>query len=326
MLRFLLTAGCICAATSASAELSVCNRTSYIAEIAIGLEKQNTVSARGWFRIDPGQCQQVIDDPLESELVYIHARTPGVYGSAPLPQSGHSDLCIQNRDFNLPNARGCGASQMARFTAVKPSASEKGPIANLGEEADYDTTQARLAGIQRLLVIAGYDANPIDGVQGGKTQNAIAQFLKDRGLGADTASSPQFFDTLLKAAENPAGHGFAWCNDTPYSVMASLGLVEMGAIVTRGWYRVDAGKCVRPDVRGTPMKLYSYAEAVDGDGRAIKRGDAPLAWGGSVALCTRDGKFEVSDHKDCALRGLNAAGFAAIDIGDKPATIVRFKE
>src|SRR5581483_4528313 len=99
---------------------------------------------------------------------------------------------------------------------------------------------------------------------------------------------PQFFDTLLKAAQNPEGHGFAWCNDTPYSVMASLGLVEMGAIVTRGWYRVDAGKCVRPDVRGDPRKLYSYAEAVDGDGRAIKRGDAPLAWGGNVALCTRD--------------------------------------
>ena len=29
-----------------------------------------------------------------------------------------------------------------------------------------------------------------------------------------------------------------------------------------------------------------------------------------VALCTRDGKFELSDHKDCAARGLNSAGFA----------------
>ena len=92
--------------------------------------------------------------------------------------------------------------------------------------------------------------------------------------------------------------------------MASLGIVEMGAIVTRGWYRVDAGQCVRPDVRGEPRKLYSYGEAVDGNGRTIKNGDAPLAWGGNVALCTRDGKFELSDHKDCAVRGLNSAGFA----------------
>ena len=95
--------------------------------------------------------------------------------------------------------------------------------------------------------------------------------------------------------------------------MASLGIVEMGAIVTRGWYRIDAGQCVRPDLRGDPHRLYSYAEAVDGNGRTVKRGDAPLAWGGNVALCTRDGRFELADHKDCAARGLNSAGFAAID-------------
>ncbi|MGA8948904.1 MAG: DUF1036 domain-containing protein [Pseudolabrys sp.] len=59
--------------------------------------------------------------------------------------------------------------------------------------------------------------------------------------------------------------------------MASLGIVEMGAIVTRGWYRVEAGQCVRPDVRGDPYKLYSYAEAIDTNGRPVKRGDAPLA-------------------------------------------------
>ena len=59
--------------------------------------------------------------------------------------------------------------------------------------------------------------------------------------------------------------------------MASLGIVEMGAIVTRGWYRVEAGQCVRPDVRGDPYKLYSYAEAIDANGRPVKRGDAPLA-------------------------------------------------
>ncbi len=108
--------------------------------------------------------------------------------------------------------------------------------------------------------------------------------------------------------------------------MASLGIVEMGAIVTRGWYRVEAGQCVRPDVRGDPYKLYSYAEAIDANGRPVKRGDAPLAWGGTVALCTRDGRFELADHKDCASRGLNSAGFAVIDLAGKPSMTVRFKE
>jgi uncharacterized membrane protein len=79
-------------------------------------------------------------------------------------------------------------------------------------------------------------------------------------------------------------------------------------------------------VRGDPYKLYSYAEAVDANGRAVKRGDTPIAWGGTVALCTRDGRFELADHKDCAARGLNSAGFVVIDLVGKPATTVRFKE
>jgi uncharacterized membrane protein len=316
----------ILATSAAHAELTLCNRTSYQMDAAIGLEKRANVVTRGWFRIDPGQCRQVVDGALDADMVYVHARTPPVYGSAPLPQNGNAEFCIRDGSFEIANARGCPVSQQVRFSAARPSDSPKGPTVNLAEEADYDDAQARLAGIQRLLVIAGYDANPIDGVQGAKTQAALAKFLVDRKLSSDAATGAEFFATLLDTARNPAGLGFSWCNDTKYTVMASLGIVEMGAIVTRGWYRVEAGQCVRPDLRGEPRKLYSYGEAVDGNGRTLKRGDTPLSWGGNVALCTRDGKFELSDHKDCAARGLNSAGFAAIDVGGQPATTVRFKE
>jgi len=312
--------------TQARAELTLCNRTSFRMETAIGVEKRTNVSTRGWFRLDPGQCRRVIDGSLDADMVYLHARTPPVYGTAPLPQDAQADFCVRNGDFDIPDARGCPASQQAHFSAAKPSESPKGPVVNLAEASDYDDVQARLAGIQRLLVIAGYDAYPIDGVQGAKTQAAVTKFLNDRKLASDTATAPNFFDTLIEAARNPEGIGFSWCNDTHYAVMASLGIVEMGAIVTRGWYRVEAGQCVRPDLRNDPHRLYSYAEAIDANGRTIKRGDAPLAWGGTVALCTRDGRFELADHKDCATRGLNSAGFAVIDLTGKPSTIVRFKE
>lgn len=318
--------GALAAASPARAELTLCNRTSYRMAIAIGLEKRATVETRGWYTIDPGQCQQAVDGVLDADMVYVHARTPEVYGSAPLPQNGNADFCIHDTDFKISDGRSCPLSQQARFTPAKPSDSPKGPTVNLAEEADYDDDQARLAGIQRLLVIAGYDANPIDGVQGAKTQGAIAKFLSDRKLPASEASAPTFFETLLKAAANPQGFGFSWCNDTHYPVMASLGIVEMGSIVTRGWYRVEAGKCLRPDVRGEPHRLYSYAEAVDSTGRAIKHGNQTLAWGGDVTLCTRDGKFELSDQKDCAARGLNSAGFATVDIASQPLTTIRFKE
>jgi uncharacterized membrane protein len=313
-------------AIPAQAELTLCNRTSYQMEAAYGLEKRANVATRGWFRIEPGQCRQVLDGPLDADMVYVNARTPPVYGTAPLPQNGDAEFCVREGSFEIANARGCPVSQQMHFSAARPSESPKGPVVNLAEEADYDDAQARLAGIQRLLVIAGYDANPIDGVQGAKTQAALTKFLNDRKLPADAASGPEFFATLVDAARNPQGAGFSWCNDTKYTVMTSIGVVEMGAIVTRGWYRVEAGQCLRPDLRGDPRRLYSYGEAVDGNGRTIKYGETPLAWGGNVALCTRDGKFELSDHKDCAVRGLNSAGFAAIELAGQGATTVHFKE
>jgi uncharacterized membrane protein len=316
----------VLAAAPAYAELNLCNRTSYMMEIAYGLEKRANVSTYGWFRVDPGQCRQILDTPLDADLVYVHTRTSPVYGSAPLPQNGDTRFCTRDTAFSITDARSCPINQQARFNAAKPSDSPKGPTVNLAEEADYDDTQARLAGIQRLLAIAGYDAYPIDGVQGAKTQAALSKFLNDHKLTADAATKPEFFDALIAAAANPSGAGFTWCNDTHYTVMASLGIVEMGAIVTRGWYRVAAGQCLRPDLRGDPHRLYSYAEALDDSGRPIRQGDGVLSWGGNIPLCTRDGKFELSDHKDCAARGLNSAGFALIDIGSQPSTTVHFKE
>ena len=54
------------------------------------------------------------------------------------------------------------------------------------------------------------------------------------------------------AAEEIAadGLGFSWCNETQYPVMAAIGIDEKGAVTTRGWYRVEAGKVVRGWRRG----------------------------------------------------------------------------
>jgi uncharacterized membrane protein len=316
----------VASAAQANAELTLCNRTSYRMDTAIGLEKRANVATRGWFTVDPGQCRQVVDGALDAEMVYLHTRTPPVYGTAPAAQDGNAEFCVREGSFEFADARSCPISQQARFSPTRPSDSPKGPTVNLAEEADYDDAQARLAGIQRLLVIAGYDASPIDGVQGAKTQSAIARFLGDRHLAADAANQPDFFATLLDAARNPEGRGFSWCNDTKYPVMAAIGTLEGTATVTRGWYRVDAGQCLRPDMHGNPAKLYSYGEAVDGSGRAIRNGDTPLSWGGGVTMCTRDGRFDLSDQKDCAARGLNSAGFAEVDLSGKPSVTVRFKE
>jgi len=114
----------------------------------------------------------------------------------------------------------------------------------------------RRRGLRRaaVLVIAGYDANPIDGVQGAKTQSALSKFLSDRKLPADTATGPDFFGTLLARAK-PFRRRLLLVQTTPkYTVMASLGMSRW-ALSSPAAGTGGSRQCVRPDVRGDPRKL-----------------------------------------------------------------------
>jgi uncharacterized membrane protein len=314
----------------ARADLQICSRMSYVVEAAIAVEDKGAAATRGWFRVDPGQCRSVLLGELGGATLYVHARALPVYGGSPLPQQGHADFCVGSDSFTLPATQKCNRAgqSIARFTAVKPSETDKGLTTYLAEEAEYTDEQARDAGIQRLLTIAGYDANPIDGIRGAKTDAALVQFITDNKLENTAAARSDFFEVLMKAAQKPNGAGFAWCNQTRNAVMAAIGVEDQGAVVTRGWYRVAAGKCLRPELTGKPQRLYSFGEAVGADGLPIKDGGRPanqtISWGGSTVLCTRSVKFELNDHKDCISSGLNATGFATVELNGG-ATTVQFK-
>ena len=309
--------------SGAKADLRFCNRTSYVLDLALGLEDKGSVATRGWFRVVPGQCRLVLQGSIEADQIYVHARALELYGSPPVPQTGHAELCVTDGNFVIAGAGSCATRKAQRrvaFTAVKPVETDQGLTATLTEEAEYNDDQARLAGIQRLLSLCGYDANPIDGIPGKKTDTAITQFLKDHQLANEVAIAPAFFDALADAATKTQS-AFAWCNDTAYTVMASLGVENNAAIVTRGWYRIEPGQCLKPPISGQPQRLYSYAEAVDKDGQTVKRGDHWLAWGGARILCTRPDRFEISDHVDCGAKGLDMMGFALVDLGSGSPTL-----
>jgi uncharacterized membrane protein len=312
----------------ARADLQFCNKTSYVLDLALGLEEKGAAATRGWFRVEPGQCKSVMQGTPQAEAVYVHARALSAYGPSPLPQAGHADLCVADGNFIIAAARAChGKGQrLVRFSQIKPSETDQGLTAYLGEEADYDPAQARLAGVQRLLAIAGYDANPIDGLEGKKTAAALEQFLKDRKLPADAANGATFFSLLLDAVKEADGVGFSWCNETGFTVMAAIGIDEKGEVTTRGWYRVEPGKCVKPELPVKPARLFSFAEAVDKDGQTVKRGERTLAWGGPAQLCTGEVKFEIGEQKNCAAQGLTASGFAVIDMAGRQGATVRFRE
>jgi uncharacterized membrane protein len=315
---FLLTC-----AGPAYADLKLCNRMSYVVEVAIGIDDKAATATRGWFRIDPAACRVVVQGTLSADRIMLNARALGVYGSSPIPQSGGDMLCIATDNFVIAAARQCRSGQApAPFTQINPTPTDDGNlVAYLAEDSEYDDEQARLAGIQRLLLIAGYDAAPIDGVDGPKTQAALAAFLKARGLTQEMVQAPNFFATMIEAVQSPSSTGLTWCNDTAHKIMAAVATDDGKAVISRGWYRIDPGKCLHPDVTGQPRRIFSFAEAVDADNRTLKVKDKPLNWGGTTQLCTRESKFEINEQGDCGTRGLAVTGFAAVDMSGGGKTL-----
>ena len=313
----------LASAAPVRADLKLCNRMSYVVEAAIGIDDKATTATRGWFRIDPAACRVVMQGKLAAERILLNARALGLYGASPIPQNGSDTLCVAQDNFVIAAARQCRTGQMpASFTQITPKEADDGNlVAYLAEDADYDDEQARLAAIQRLLVIAGYDASPIDGVDGPKTQSSLAAFLKGHGLAADTAQSPNFFTLMIEAVQAPSPVGLTWCNDTPYKIMAAIAADDGKQVTSRGWYRIDPGKCLHPDVAGQPRQVFSFAEAVDADNRTIRLKDKPLNWGGDKQLCTRENKFETSEQGDCNSRGFAANGFAPVDMSGGGKTL-----
>jgi uncharacterized membrane protein len=310
-------------AAPAHADLRLCNRMSYVVEAAIGIDDKTATATRGWFRIDPAGCRVVLQGNLTANRILLNARALAVYGSSPIPQNGGDTLCIAPDNFVIAAARQCRSGQTpAPFTQIAPTATDDGNlVAYLAEDSEYDDEQARLAGIQRLLVIAGYDAAPIDGVDGPKTQTALAAFLRSRGLSPDIVQAPNFFAAMIDAVQAPSSNGLTWCNDTPHKIMAAVGTDDGKTVISRGWYRIEPGKCLHPDVTGQPKQIFSFAEAVDADNRAIKFRDKPLNWGGATPLCTRESKFEINEQGDCGTRGLAVTGFTAVDMSSGGKTL-----
>ncbi|MEX2128125.1 MAG: DUF1036 domain-containing protein [Xanthobacteraceae bacterium] len=337
---------CLAFASPARADLELCNRTSFVIEAAVGIEEQGAAATRGWFRVDPGACRAVLRGDLAADKLYVHARTLPIYGTVRPLHAAETELCVGEGDFLIAGARRCSGDKqrLVPFGQMIPRQSESGSAVYVVEPADYGAEQARLAAIQRLLALAGHDAEPIDGVAGPRTDAALGLFLRERNLAADAAATPAFLDTLIDAVREGAGPGLLWCNETAHTVMAALGVDEDGGTVARGWWRVEPGACLRPELppsvvragrspgglasanRRAGARIYSFAEAVDRTGAVIERKGAALSWGGATKLCVRNTRFEIREHNDCAARGLTAQGFAAVDLAGRAGATVRFRE
>ena len=83
-----ILAGIAAVASPARADLQFCNKTSYVLDLALGLEEKDAAATRGWFRVDPGACKPVLQGALQADKIYVHTRALAAYGPSPLPQAG----------------------------------------------------------------------------------------------------------------------------------------------------------------------------------------------------------------------------------------------
>ena len=171
---------------------------SYVVEAAIGIDDKSATATRGWFRIDPASCRVVAQGTLTADRILLHARALGLYGSSPMPQSGADTLCIARGEFR--HRRRAAMPLRPDAGAVHPDQSDARPTTAISSPisprtASMTTSRRGLPASSGCWSIAGYDAAPIDGVDGPKTQAALNAFLKSRGLPADAVQSPNFFTT-----------------------------------------------------------------------------------------------------------------------------------
>ena len=283
--------------------------------------------SQGWFVVPPGACREILRAPLQQLELFAYARATEVYGMDGIYFPGSIPFCIAAEDFLIQEVGLCRLRDLhhARFA----------PIAFAGEDwttyfseaQQYDQERALVAGWQRLLARLGYAVGAIDGILGSRTQEALAAFRKEQGLGAE---DDILFDAMSQALLSRRGEsGLEICNRSRHRVWAAVGIGagdsaedntaedRLAAVETRGWLPAEPGDCVA--ILEEPLQArdyYLFAEAVDENGFVIEDDAETTVWGGEHVLCVSAIRFAIRRQGACDARNLDQRGFYRVETGD----------
>lgn len=285
---------------------TLCNRTSYVLEAAVGYPDASGISVEGWTRLNPGSCGVALAGPLRPAIHYLYARTSSAHLGGEREWGGRFELCVDpTGTFALESPPDCAAmgleSQGFRPVDIQNESSWTNQFT---EVENWTEEQARNAGLQRLLDEAGVVSGNIDGFIGQRTRAAIGNFLRQRGLAADL-SDDDLIDYLEQAAaERGRNIGFTLCNRTSNRIWSAIARRSPEGWESRGWWRIEAGGCAR--VIDRPLRgaeYFVYAEMEDGSGlRTLTQA--------SEAFCVGQAKFAIMGREDCEASAYRTALFA----------------
>jgi uncharacterized membrane protein len=294
----------------ASAALTLCNRTSYILYVATATETASDVASHGWTRVVPGVCQSVLASDLGAVALDIYARTSQAHSGPARAWGGDRQVCVQDINFttHVPSSsHDCPSDNFyllpfaridtRRLVSWTSTLSESPSLASL--------TDARIAGLKRLLHDLGYPIAAIDGHPDKVAETALADFRKRQHVKPE-ASAADLFDALeTNAVKVATPAGYSICNDTTKSIAAALGEKSAANWVSHGWWKIAPGSCARAITAplATDM-LYLYVQKVGG----------PALVSGQDRFCVADIEFDIQGRAHCKERGLGELGFAATPV------------
>lgn len=95
---------CVSVPGISNAELSLCNQSFDVLNIAIGEPAGgDQYATRGWWRVAPNQCATLLRNPLGAQSYYIFAAD--VFGNEAL--WGATPMCVGTRKFAIEGQQDC---------------------------------------------------------------------------------------------------------------------------------------------------------------------------------------------------------------------------
>lgn len=198
--RFLILLMSLVCANQAYARLEVCNQTDLVLLIAIGYDTttERTVS-EGWWKLYPGYCEVPVDVALLKGHYYVHAESDprSTMPDDTFTWGEEKSLCTELSDFRLPNGTQCKDKQVSlKFNRIGKNWRNTNIVNITHSQRSYEKQfRVRVAGIQRLLSLLGYDVGEIDGVIGEKTVVALNE------IGVSAKLFGLNFDEIFPALE-----------------------------------------------------------------------------------------------------------------------------
>ena len=325
LLAPLLTFGAGAMLAPASADYSLCNKTSYALSAALGYVEEGRLITRGWWRLSAGQCKVVMTESVQPGRYFVYAEAiPGHRG--PLRTwSGGTPLCVENENiFTLRDQDVCRTDprrQREFFSVDVPEDNDGSWRTEFAEETTYNVYTAEVAGVQRLLKDLGYDVKRIDGQIGRTTQSILRQYRQDRGMGSSGVHDDALIEQMItEANERDAKLGFFFCNATDMPVWAALAQADAeDGYKSSGWWRMEGSECakvLRGELSGNHYYVYGMMDLGDRD--------VPMA-GGSQVFCVSDVQFDAAGDINCVENGYAEARFTRIDIGSEKAWTHQFQ-